>query len=222
MKTAKPIPKVVSLRVRASQASHLCFEVGGILGELGTGGQRTELGAQVVAFDFPGFYLTLMNFDTVPLPDPSRLIYDSFQIRNNAEPFLLAALRAEDRKAALNKAINARQNAYKAKYINIPAVVSRMLGDYGLSSSGSKPRRLKNLRDLSQQQADLLSEAYNSEGRTGVVKTTDSKLNSCLESKGSSNLTGNKVGQRGASNDSRTAHGFVPDIQLLPPLQTRR
>jgi hypothetical protein len=112
MNTAKPVPKVVSLSVRASQVSHLCFEVGGIFGE-----SRTELGAQVAAFDFPAYYLTLMSFPTPnpALGDPARLIFDSFQIRNNAEPFLLAALRAEDRKAALNKAINGRQNAFKAK-----------------------------------------------------------------------------------------------------------
>ena len=60
--------KVVSLTVRPLQVSHLCFEVGGVLGELGT-----QLGAPAVAFDFATFYSLLPNTGG----DPSRLSYDA-------------------------------------------------------------------------------------------------------------------------------------------------
>jgi len=183
--------KAVSMSVRPLQASHLCFEVGGILAE-----SKVQLGAQVTAFDFAAFYLTLMSFPTsLVLGDLSRLIYDSFEIRNFVESSLLAALRAEDRKAALNKAINARQNAYKAKYVNIPDIVSRMIQDYSPSTIGSKPNRLWNLRQISQQQADALQAAYSSDKRTGVVKSTNSSLDSTLGSKGTSRATGHRDGQ---------------------------
>jgi hypothetical protein len=132
-----------------------------------------------------------MSFPTsLAFGDPSRLAFDSFAIRNFVESSLLAALRAEDRKAALNQAINARQNAFKAKYVNIPAIVSRMISDYSPSSSGSKPNRLKNLRNLSQQQADELNKAYGEDHLTGVVKTTHSKLESKIKSSGESTTKG--------------------------------
>ena len=46
-----PSATPVFMEVRPFQVSHLCFEVGGVLGE-----SFTELGAPVSAFDFAGFY----------------------------------------------------------------------------------------------------------------------------------------------------------------------
>jgi len=137
---AIPAPKPVSLRVRPLQASHLCFEVDGILGEL-----NTQLGAPVAAFDFAAHYARIGSFPTIT-GDASRLLYDPLEIQALVRPYALVALRAEDRKAALNKAINARQNAYFAKYGNAPAIISRMNELYSPSVAGSKPNRLDILR----------------------------------------------------------------------------
>ena len=162
-----PHPKVISLSVRASQASHLCFEVGGILTEL-----NAELGAPVTAFDFAAFYAILGSIPTIP-GHPARLIYDFLQIQAFVKPVTLVALRAEPMKAALNKAINARANAYYAKYANAPAIISRIQKDYSPSISDSKPVRLEVLSSISQDQMEQLRDAYISDGKTNVVKTTD-------------------------------------------------
>ena len=179
-----PKPKVVSLDVRPLQVSHLCFEVGGILGEL-----KAELGAPAAAFDFAGFYAALGANPTVT-GDPSRLLYDSSEIRAKAGPPMLAALRAEPGKAVVDSAINARQNAYYAKYANAPAIIAKMNEFYSPAALGSKPNRLVTLRSLAADQASELRVAYGNDGRTGVVKTTTSTLDSTIMSGGQSVMTG--------------------------------
>jgi hypothetical protein len=115
--------------------------------------------------------------------DPSRLLYDFPQIRAFVAPFTLATLRAEPRKAALNKAINARQNAYFAKYGNLQGphgIIKRMNEYYSPTITGSKPIRLDTLSSLAQLQADQLHAAYSdpNDVRTGVVKETKSIITS--------------------------------------------
>jgi hypothetical protein len=132
MGTATP----VSLHVRPHKVAHLCFEVDGIL-EI----SAAQLGSTVAAFDFPAFYAILGSMPTVA-GDASRLRYDFPVIDAAVAPFALAALRKEPRKAALNTAINARQNAYFAKYANAPAIVALMNSYYSPSVAESKPNRL--------------------------------------------------------------------------------
>ena len=165
-------PKVVSLNVQPSQVSHLCFESGGILGE-----SKTKLGAPVAAFDFAAFYAILGSIPTIP-DHPARMLFDFLQIQAAVAPFTLAALRAEGSKATLNKAINARANAFYAKYANGPAIIDRIIRDYSPSNGNSKPARLERLSLFAAQQADKLSEAYVSDSRTDVVRTTMSVLDS--------------------------------------------
>jgi hypothetical protein len=166
--------KVVSLNVRASQTAHLCFEAGGILGE-----SNVELGAEVKAFDFNAFHATLGGMPSVP-GHPARLIYNFLEIQAAAavKPATLMALRAEASKAALSKAINARANAYYAKYANAPAIISRMHEYYSPSVSGSKPNRLDILSQFSQDQMEQIRDAYLAKGRTGVVTETKSTVES--------------------------------------------
>src|ERR1700757_143371 len=128
--------KVISLGVRPSVVSQLCFEVGGILGE-----SNVKLGAPAPAFDFPAFYAILGSRPTVP-SHPARLIYDFLEIQAAVKPFTLVALRAEANKAALSKAINARANSFYAKYANATDVIARMREFYSPSISQSKPYRL--------------------------------------------------------------------------------
>jgi len=177
MGTAK---KVVSLVVRPLQASHLCFEVGGVLQEL-----NTELGAAVTPLNFAKLYTELSSFPPVvsgSLPtlriDYSRLLWDSKYLVDAVRPYTLANLRAEAGKAALNQEINARQNAYFAKYADAPAIISRMNALYSPSSPGSKSIRLDTLRTLAQDQADALRTAYEGDSLTNVVKHTKSRLRS--------------------------------------------
>src|SRR5215469_438579 len=166
-------PKVVSLTVRPLHAAHLSFEIGGILEEVGT-----HLGAVVPAFHFSDFYAELASFRTVS-GDPSRLVYDFSEIMAKKEVHLgkLARLRAEPIKAALNKAINARQNAYFAKYANASDIIARINEYYSPVVSGSKPMRLQALRTLAENHWNMLWRAYMMDRLaepTVVVKYTQS------------------------------------------------
>jgi hypothetical protein len=174
--------KVVSLTVRPFQISHLCFEIGGILGELYPAtrlGRQIGSGLPVTPFDFNAFYTTLSGFPTAH-NDPSRLRYGVSQIQNFVTGSALATLRAESAKADLDKAINARQNAYFAKYGHISRIVHETEQTYSPSPSvpDSKPNRLAKLSDLAFHQAHKLDKAYREEKRTGVIKWTKSVLNS--------------------------------------------
>lgn len=147
--------KVISLRARALQITHLCFGVAGIVGE-----SKAQLGSTVTGFDFKAFYEKLGQTDsTAPLSkfdpnyippqtsqqksgldptkaqltgvsfnapsfnapklaaeaiDQSRLKYDATGIQNNPDvrAAALVTLRAESRKAVLDKAVSARQNVF--------------------------------------------------------------------------------------------------------------
>jgi biotin carboxyl carrier protein len=172
--------KVISLAVRPSQVSQLCFEVGGILGE-----SNVELGTTAPLFDFPAFYGILGSMPAVP-GHPARLLYDFLQIQAAVKPFTLVALRAEANKAALSKAINARANAFYAKYANATDVIARMRQLYSPTVAQSKPYRLDVLSSISENQMIQLRDAYISDGRTDVVRTTQSRLDSQLDSTGKS------------------------------------
>src|SRR6516165_10725919 len=177
------VPKVISLNVVASQISTLCFEVGGILVE-----SDATLGAPAAAFDFPAFYGILGSMPTVP-GDAGRLFYDFLEMQAFVKPFTLAALRAEPNKAALSKAVNARANAFYAKYANAPAIIARMNELYSPSIAESKPNRLDILSSISENQMKRLKDAYIADGRTDVVRQTRSDLSSTLDSRGSSHST---------------------------------
>jgi hypothetical protein len=163
--------KVVALSTRPSKASQLCFEVGGILQEVGA-----QLGDTVTAFDFATFYAGL---GATAAGDASLLAFDSNGILT-APPVAastLATLRAEPRKSALDRAVTLRQNAYFSKFANAPAVVATANALYG-PGAGAKPSRLQHLAKLAQDQAKQLDAAYTADGRTGVIRTTFSALNS--------------------------------------------
>jgi hypothetical protein len=167
----------VSLHIRPFQVTHLSFEVGGIIEVF-----PAQLGAKVAAFDYPAFYTILGGVPTVA-GDLSRLLYNFLQIEAAVAPFALAALRKESRKAVLNNAINARQNAYFAKYANAPAIIAQMNQSYSPSVIGSKMQRLEVLAAIATDQWNLLKAAYTSDstrnpsGSTGgLVKNTNSTL----------------------------------------------
>src|ERR1035437_10059992 len=201
MNPAKP----VSLSVKPFQVSHLCFEVDGIL-ETST----AQLGAAVATFDFPAFYAILGSAPTVA-GDPSRLRYDFLEIESAVAPFALAALRKEDRKAALNKAINARQNAYYAKYGNAPAIISLMNKYYSPLTPGSKPQRLDVLSGVADNQFNDLKDAYTKDKRLKIVRTTSSVLTSETQSFGDSTAAGR--------TDDETLSGTIypPKTFAAPP-----
>jgi hypothetical protein len=197
--------KVISLAARPIQVSYLCFEVGGILESFNFQGQlRTLLGQTIAAghlfspFAFGDFYTTLSQFPIVPghppliPPDPSRLKYGVEQLDAFVLPYALANLRAEGAKVSLNKAMNARQNAYFAKYGNASAIVTKTQESYAPWINGSKPQRLANLKDISNKQSDGINDAYTTENppRTKVVKTTKSVLKAQTRSQGGDSETG--------------------------------
>jgi hypothetical protein len=179
---------VISMTVRPSKVSHLCFEVGGILGEL-----NAVLGKPASLFDFVSFYGILEGFPTQPgnPPGPFRLHYGPSEIHNFVQPHTLATLRAEGTRAALYKAIYARQNAYFAKYGNIEGIVNRINELYSPSNTfpKSKPHRLDNLSTISDKIASDLENHYVTDGIANVVKHTHSVLES-KTSGGGSRVTG--------------------------------
>jgi biotin carboxyl carrier protein len=163
--------KIVTLSSRPYKAAQLCFEVGGIIESVGV-----TLGSKATAFDFTTFYSGL---GATVLGDASRLAFDSAGIVGSAPvaASILVALRAEPRAAALDRAVTLRQNSYYDRYGNIATIVTAAQGYYGVAAA-AKPARLANLATLAQQQADQLSVAYTTDARTGVIKTTNSVLNS--------------------------------------------
>jgi hypothetical protein len=199
--------KVVSLNVVASQTATLSFEVGGIIGE-----SDTRLGVTAAAFDFPAFYGVLRSRPTVN-GDSGRLLYDPDQIQAFVKPFALAALRAEPNKAALSKAINTRANAFYSKYGNSVgiAIVTEILYSASPSFPDSKPSRINILQGLSEQQMRLLRDAYNNDGRTEVVRSTQSVLDSQLNSTGTSNT------RERSDDQSVTAPDNIHNRFLAPP-----
>jgi biotin carboxyl carrier protein len=174
-------PKVVSMSARPMNSAYLCFEVSGVIGEWNIG-----LGDDVPLFDFAGTYAILAANPTVS-NGGDRLLYDSSEIQALTKPFTLSALRAESAKATLNKAINARQNAYYAKYANANDIVGRIRNLY--LEDGAKPSSLRALQEICENQKVQIEEAYRSDGRTGVVKSTSSSLDSTQGSGGDSSRT---------------------------------
>lgn len=172
----KVVAKPLSLTVRPFQVSHLCFEVGGILGR-----SLAELGTQVSAFDFDRLYNAFREANTHQAVDPGRLEFDSDGIDAQtirtpvvgARPPALAALRAEPVKAALNKAVTARENAFITKYGNVTEIASFLK-----AAASDKSFRLTRLSNRSQQRTDKLLFAYQHSGRdvTDVVTKTITDL----------------------------------------------
>jgi hypothetical protein len=183
-----PAGKVVTLKAAPSQSAILGFDLSGIIEQSGV-----QLGQQVTGFDFATFYA---NLGSTVQGSPDRLAYDSAAIA--ADPAVAAstlmALRAEPRKALLDKAIAARQNAYFQKYANQVAIINLQQQFYDPNNPDSKYGRLVTLSDISQVQATLLQAAYAADGRTGVVKQTTSTLNSQAQTTGTSVTTGNSSG----------------------------
>jgi hypothetical protein len=173
-----PAGKVVTLRVTPSQSALLCFSVDGIVGQ-----SKVELGQSVTRFDFASFYASL---GSTVAGDPARLVYDSQAISTDTAVLAstLMALRAEPRKAVLDKAIGTRENAFYQKYANPTALIALQRQYFDPSNPGSKPDRLAALSALAENQATALAAAYTADGRLGVVKSTTSELTSTTQSNG--------------------------------------
>jgi hypothetical protein len=166
----KVIAKPLFLTVRPFQVANLCFEAGGILGE-----SFTELGARVSAFDFGHLYRAFRDANKAKAVDPGRLPFDSDGIdaqtitrkAPSGRPFALAALRAESVKAALNKSINVRENAFITKYGGVAAIADVMRKVIPF-----RGKQINRLSELSDGQMRLLNAAYEKDlGQNAVVKT---------------------------------------------------
>ncbi|MBP6733641.1 MAG: HlyD family secretion protein [Chromatiaceae bacterium] len=174
------VAKVISVVAHPFQASYLCFEVGGILDQL-----YVDLGVAAKDIHFEKLCDPLRSSPVTP-GDPSRLQFDAAGIVNLANPFAMATLRSEMSKAALDTAINTRQNIYFSKYAESSKVISTIKGFYSRTSPASKPNLLEILNDIAQNQASALQEAYMEDDRTGVVKATSSTIETGTRSGGNS------------------------------------
>ena len=175
---------IISMAAQPAQASYLCFEVSGVLDTC-----RVQLGDTVK--DIPFFKLAerVKTAGTVA-GDPSRLACDGSGIMQEVDHLYLATLRNEDRKAALNSAVNTRQNLYFSKHANAASVISTIKGYFSKTSPASNANLLESLSNVANQQASALQEAYTEDDRTGVVRSTSSSLESRTSSSGSSNRAG--------------------------------
>ena len=174
MLSAKP----VFMEVRPFQVSNLCFEVGGILHK-----SFVELGTEVSAFDFQQMYSFFHAAILAPdALNEGRLVADSNNIASATQgPTLLqpgasalATLRAESLRAALDKAIMARSNAFITKYG--PGAV-KAYTDAMRVLLPQRVNQINHLSDLSQRMTDDLDAAYVANGLTGVVKATITTTN---------------------------------------------
>jgi hypothetical protein len=206
--------KVISLKARASQVSHLCFPYNGVIENFsqvfvaptptfpppGLTGQTPyilhiqlpgsyrsiQLGDPVTPFPFTNFYGNLSKVSS----DPSRLVYDSTGISTDptVQASALVTLRGELIAAALDKAVNARQNAFWAKYANKDEIISVMNNFYGATApypsvTVSKPDALARLFNVAQDQMIDLQAGYQQAplptimGLPNVVPLTTSILN---------------------------------------------
>lgn len=191
--------KVISIVAQPSQASYLCFEVGGILDRL-----NVDLGIAAKDISFEKLCDKVKSSPVTP-GDPSRLQFDADGIVGLVKPFVMATLRSEMSKAALDTAVNTRQNVYFSKHANSASVISTIRASYSRTSSASKPNLIGILDDIAEQQFVALSEAYTEDDRTGVVKSTSSLIETDTRSSGDSWRAGrfiqesvNKNFQRGA------------------------
>jgi hypothetical protein len=165
--------------------------------------------------------------------DPSRLLYDFLKIQAEVAPFTLATLRAEPRKAALGKAINARQNAYFAKYANQDTIISFLETYYfnphdfdpsAPANPYSKSARLSDLSETNESRWAALNGAYFNAGRqdgaAGVDNfETDSSIDSMSQGYGyaaTSGADGSTIVAPTDPSKSNPLGGFVPSEPPLP------
>ncbi|RWO29865.1 MAG: HlyD family secretion protein [Mesorhizobium sp.] len=172
---------VISMIAQPVHGSSLCFEIGGILNTL-----DVQLGDTVQAIPYAKL-VDYVKTSGAAAGDPSRLVGDANGVFGIVQPFSLASVRNEDRKASLDSAVNSRQNIYFSKYANAGFVISTIRASYDKTSPASNPNLLDRLADLAQRQMVELDEAYTEDDRTGVVRSTSSSVETTNRSSGSSN-----------------------------------
>ena len=160
-----PAGRIITLVARPSKCAHLSFDTDGIIGT-----SSAQLGSAAAAFDFTGFYA---NLNRTVVGNAARLQYDLDGIVGDAGVVAssLMTLRAELKKAQLDRAVASRQSTFYRKYNNQAAIIAATNLSYSSATAGSKPALLAQLLTLSQNQATLLNAAYVADGRTGVVKS---------------------------------------------------
>jgi biotin carboxyl carrier protein len=203
--------KVIQITARPAQAAGLAVEVDGIVEA-----RTVQLGDSVTAFNFAGFYEILAS--TIA-GSPGQLGFTSQEIRNYGAvaSSALLTLRAESLKAALDKVILARENAFYTKYGSSAAIAAKAVSSYSNLSAGSKPQLLSSLSELATQRDGLLQMAYIRDGRTGIVESTTSQLTGHTASGGKSTAAntftehGTSAATGGGEDDTSnvTASGYL-------------
>jgi multidrug resistance efflux pump len=167
--------KIVSLRSRPYYVNHLCFPVDGVLDQM-----NASIGSWVVqTFDRSELTTSMLGFPTGA--DPSRLLYDADGIDAYflTPPMIpLARIVSDAARVALDQAINARSNAYFAKYADQSTLVQAIQNTYLAPTNlpaptlESKSEHLQNLMQISQQQWTALSDQYQATNFTSLANVT--------------------------------------------------
>ena len=119
------LAKVVKLTALPAYCADLSFEVGGVVESV-----NINLGQPVTGFDLPSFYSQL-GTATDPNTGPQNLWNSALLLNNLGGPsVMLVSLRAEDVKAALDKACALRANAYLVKFANATQINTQMQSFY--------------------------------------------------------------------------------------------
>lgn len=120
-----------------------------------------------------------------------------------AAPRALAALRAEPQKAALNKAITQRANAFITKYGNVARIAAFMR--VVLPDNRVRIERLsQNIID----QTNQMDAAYRHDGRTGVVKATTSVFDAKVVSSTILDTSGEFASRTEHQETTNTDYGY--------------
>jgi len=187
------------MRVLPVSSANLSFPVHGIVGDF-----NVLLGQQVTPFDFNAFSAGL----GATAPNAGVLKYNSAGIYDDpvVTASMLMSLRAEPVKAALDKAIFARQAAYWRKYPDVVGLFDRMQSDYSAKTS-----YLESLSLFYNQQYTALNQAYQNDRRGQVVMSTTSSLTSKTTTSGSTQTT-ETVDKWYGTDDSGKAVPLYPQV----------
>lgn len=160
--------KAIDLIARPVQSVDLCFPVDGVVQHLAS----SLLGERVQAFDIDELFKDLGTTTR----DDARLYFDSFHIYQTLAPQVLATLRAEPNKAALDKSIKMRENAYVTTYdIDVVNMAAELFFENSADNGLTLPNLIDGLLETVKNKHLSIKGAYDADG-VNIVKNVTSNM----------------------------------------------
>ena len=216
--------RIVSLRARPIQVAHLCFSVNGVLDQV-----NVRVGDTVQQYDRQTVTSAMLQFPTQA--DPSLLAWDADAISSNVgqsndDNRALMTVRDDGAYAALELAVNARSNAYFAKYADqstlVTAIQNTYLAPNNLSTPPllSKSEHLANLMSYSAQQWTGLRGQYSEINFTDLTNFTMPLSNPAVVDHTESDIVTSEPEVDSTTTGSRSQ--YVPETTKTPPYTVKQ